>query len=168
MAAPKSQVSSVLSPSASRSVIARSGGVPMSNEKIEYRYGISARSSLRPLSIKITSADVAQAMEHRMQYSIMLFSTWGTYRDSENLPESLAYIACVNASSQRAKADSTGVRSISTGANRYFISVHSVIYACVCEPKRNVLIKAHKELKRIQSVEIMHSINKDFSTNDRR
>lgn len=58
---------------------------------------------------------------------------------------------CANAttSSQRIEADSTGVCSISTGANRYFISVHSVIYACVCEPERNVLIKAHEELKRI-------------------
>lgn len=52
--------------------------------------------------------------------------------------------------SQRIGADSTDVCSTSTGANRYFISAHSVIYACVCGSERNVLIKADKELKRIR------------------
>jgi len=48
------------------------------------------------------------------------------------------------------EADSTGVCSISTAANRYFISAHSVIYARVCESEGNVLIKAHGKLKRIR------------------
>lgn len=60
------------------------------------------------------------------------------------------YIICANATAslQRVEADSIGVCAISTAANRYFISAHSVIYACVCESEGNVLIKAHGELKR--------------------